>query len=65
MATTKRMDHTEYPKSLKSKDLDSLLFIIRDCCQVLEAWPDHPNGRFYMYEMQYCRTEIENRKKRK
>ena len=65
MATTKTMDHKAYPKNLKSKDIDSLLFIIRDCCQVLNAWPDHPNSRYYMYEMQYCRIEISNREKKR
>jgi len=55
------MDHTNYPKSLKSKSTESLLFIIRDCQEALKAMPDNPKAGHYADEINYCSMEINRR----
>ena len=57
----KVMDHTEYPKTLKSKDNSSLRFIINDCQQAIAAMPDNPNCGYYADEIHYCAMELAKR----
>lgn len=57
----KVMDHTKYPKSLKSKDEQSLRFIYKDAGEAIEANPDNPNNGYYRDEQLYCAAELRRR----
>ena len=59
----KVMDHSEYPKSLKSKTDEQLLFIIKDCQEALVANPDNQNAGYYSDEICYCSMEWASRSK--
>ena len=56
-----QVDHSEYPKTLKSKSIAQLYFIIRDCQQAIQANPDNPKNGYYQDEISYCGMEIRNR----
>ena len=56
------MDHTNYPKQLRTKSIDTLFFIINDCREAIEAMPDNPKNSFYADEICYCGMEIKRRK---
>lgn len=58
----KNMNHIEYPKSLKTKSLDELLFTIKDAKEAMNAMPDNPNNSYYADEVCYCVNEINRRK---
>jgi hypothetical protein len=58
---TKVMDHTNYPKALRTKTLQSLRFTIKDAQEALEANPDNPNNGFYQDEINYCANELNRR----
>ena len=60
---TKVMDHSEYPKSLKDKNEDSLRYIISDCKAALNAMPENPNAGYYADEICYCADELNRRRK--
>jgi hypothetical protein len=45
----KEMDHVAYPKSLKSKSIESLRYIREDAFQAAQAMPDGENLK-YKYE---------------
>ena len=57
----KTMDHNKYPKQLKKKSVAQLYFIIKDCKETLQAWPDHPNYGYYLDEIHYCAQELVKR----
>jgi hypothetical protein len=56
------IDHIKYPKSLKSKSIESLRYIIRDCKAALSAMPDNPKAGYYADEINYCVMELHSRK---
>ena len=56
-----QINHTEYPKSLKSKTVSQLLYIIQDCREALEAMPESPKAGFYADEINYCCSELSSR----
>ena len=60
----KTMDHTAYPKSLKTKCIDSLLFIRADAHAALQAMPDGDNASYYADEICYISDELFQRKAR-
>ena len=55
------IDHTEYPKTLKTKSNDSLRFIIKDCQEAMKAIPDNPKNGYYADEICYCGMELRTR----
>jgi hypothetical protein len=60
----KVMDHTAYPKSLKTKSEFELRSIIADCHEVIELQKDfNPNIGYYEDEIHYCAMEITRRRK--
>lgn len=62
MIADKKMDHTQYPKYLKRKDVAALLFIIRDAREAITANPDNPNNGYYADEIHYAAAELRRRK---
>ena len=56
-----QIDHTKYPKSLKSKTVAQLLYIIQDCREALEAMPESPKAGYYSDEINYCSMELSSR----
>jgi hypothetical protein len=63
MLATKFMDHAAYAKKVKKMTYSELLFTIKDCREVLKAWPDQPNYGYYADEICYCADEIRRRQK--
>lgn len=57
------MNHTEYPKRLKSLDIQSLKYIIQDCREAMNSLPNNPNNGYYQDEIHYCVMEISRRNK--
>ena len=57
----KTMDHTAYPKSLRSKDTDSVRFIAKDAKEAAEANPTNPNVGYYLDEAIYANAELRRR----
>jgi hypothetical protein len=57
----KIMNHSEYPKQLKKKSTESLLYIIKDCQKAITANPDNPNCSYYADEINYCGMELRKR----
>ena len=62
MTTGKKMNHTEYPQSLKCKTDCSLRYIIADCLKSLESMPDSHNADYYADEINYCAMELKTRR---
>jgi hypothetical protein len=60
----KHMDHTAYPKGLKSKDEAALRYIMKDCREAIAAMPDGENAGYYMDEIHYCAMELRRREKK-
>lgn len=62
MSTLKKMDHNEYPKTLKSKDESTLRFIIAQCRHLISLQKDfNPNIGYYEDEIHYCCMELKRR----
>ena len=62
MSALKRMDHVEYPKSLKTKDDSTLRFIIAQCRHLIDLQKDfNPNIGYYEDEIHYCCMELKRR----
>ena len=55
------IDHINYPKSLKSKTVSQLLYIIQDCREALEAMPESPKASYYADEIAYSSMELSSR----
>ena len=55
------IDHTNYPKTLKSKSVAALRFIIRDCKEAIAAQPDSPKVGYYADEICYAGMELKRR----
>lgn len=60
--TMSQIDHTNYPKTLKTKSLDSLKYIIKDCQEAIAANPENPKNSVYSDTICYCGMEIKKRK---
>jgi hypothetical protein len=60
----KTMNHASYPKSLKTKSVESLKYIIKDASEAIKANPENENNGYYQDEINYCCNEI-NRRERK
>ena len=57
----KIMNHTDYPKSLKTKSVESLKYIIKDASEAINANPENENNGYYQDEINYCCNEINRR----
>ena len=59
-----KIDHTEYPKRLKSKTDEQLHFIIKDAHEAIKANPDSEKSRngYYEDEINYAQMELKRRK---
>lgn len=58
----KTMDHDKYPKALKVKSYDTLLYIIKDAAAAIKVYPENLNCGYYQDEINYCCNEINRRK---
>jgi hypothetical protein len=58
----KTINHTDYPKRLKSLDSHALRYIIKDCKEAMASLPDNPNNGYYQDEIHYCVMELYRRK---
>jgi hypothetical protein len=56
-----QIDHTAYPKSLRSKPVESLRFIIKDCQEALQANPQATKAGYYADEINYAAMELRRR----
>jgi hypothetical protein len=60
----KTMDHTNYPKRLKTKSEAELRFIVKDAQEAIAAFPDSPNAGYYADEINYAGMELARRVKK-
>lgn len=58
---TKTINHTDYQKRLRKLSIEALRYIVKDVRETLEAWPNHPNGGYYLDEIIYCEQELRRR----
>lgn len=58
-----QINHTEYPKSLKSKSDNALRFIMKDAADAERANPESEKAGYYLDEMWYCAMELAHRLK--
>ncbi len=59
--TTDMMNHAEYPKTLRSKTVESLRWIIKDCQEAITAMPNGYKVGYYADEIHYCSMELYRR----
>ena len=62
----KKMNHIEYPETLRGKTNDELKAIIADCKLAIDAHatlPDGGNSEYYADEICYCANELYQRGK--
>jgi hypothetical protein len=57
----KVMNHSEYPKSMKSKTWQELEYIIKDAKAAISANPENPNNVYYQDEICYAAQEKKKR----
>ena len=58
----KRMDHIEYPATMKTKTVAQLRYIIQDCREVIALQSDfNPNIGYYEDEIHYASMELRRR----
>lgn len=55
------MNHSEYQKSMKSKTLRELEYIIKDAQEAIKANSDNPNNGYYQDEICYAASEKKKR----
>ena len=60
-----QIDHTEYPKNLRSKPMESLLYIRQDAHNAMTANPEGQKAGYYADEICYICDEISRRSKLK
>ena len=58
-----QINHTEYPKSLRSKSDESLRYIIKDAKEALFLFPECDKSGYYADEINYCSMELARRAK--
>lgn len=56
-----QIDHNNYPKTLKTKSMAALLFIIKDCQEAIRANPENPKNGYYQDEICYAGMELKQR----
>ena len=59
----KQINHTDYPKSLKSKTVAELCFIIRDANEAIIAMQNGEKANYYADEINYASDELNKRSK--
>ena len=57
----KKMDHVNYPKTLKNKSEDQIRFIAKDAWEAVDAMPEGENVSYYLDEICYCTDELNRR----
>ena len=57
----KKMDHTNYPRRLRTKSETELRFIVKDCQDAIRANPENPNSGYYADEIHYAAAELRGR----
>jgi len=58
----KTMNHTEYPKSLRTKSEAELKYTIQDASEAVRANPDGCNAGYYADEVNYASSELYRRR---
>lgn len=61
--TKHQIDHENYPKSLRSKSVDQLVYIIADAKEALFLFPESKKAGYYADEVNYCSMELARRAK--
>ena len=59
--TKHQIDHDAYPKSLRSKSVESLRYIIKDASEALFLFPENTKAGYYADEINYCQMELARR----
>ena len=59
--TANQIDHENYPKSLRKKSVDSLVYIIADAKEALFLFPEANKSGYYADEIHYCVMELNRR----
>jgi len=57
----KTMNHTTYPKSLRSKSEAEIRYTIKDAQEAVAAMPNGENVSYYLDEVCYCADELYRR----
>jgi len=57
----KTMDHSDYQKKVRKMSVHSLMHVIKDASEAIQAQPDSPNAGYYADEIHYCRAELRRR----
>jgi len=57
----KQIDHINYPKSLKTKTIQQLRYIIKDASEAILANPIGHKSGYYADEICYASQELRNR----
>jgi hypothetical protein len=58
----KTMNHTEYPKTLRTKSEAELRWIIKDAGEAAQANPEGVNAGYYADEVNYAASELYRRR---
>lgn len=59
---TKKMNHIEYPESLKRKSYSELYYIISDAKEAYACYPEGANASYYADEICYAVNELNRRR---
>lgn len=62
--TMKTMNHTDYPRKLRTYSIEQLRFVIKDAQEAIAANPDNPNAGYYADEVCYAAQELRRRNAR-
>ena len=58
------IDHTAYPKRMRTLSEPSLRYIIKDAREAMLAMPDGPKAGYYMDEIHYASMELARRRRK-
>lgn len=61
MLRAPQIDHTEYPRRLRSRSVAELRYTIADCKTAIAANPENPKCGYYADEIHYCAAELRRR----
>lgn len=56
-----QINHTEYPKSLRSKSDDALRYIMKDAAEAERNNPEGDKAGYYLDEINYAAMELKRR----
>jgi hypothetical protein len=56
-----QINHAEYMKKVKTLDETTLRFIIKDCQEALNNFPNGEKAGYYADEINYCCMELSRR----